>query len=50
MGNGQIVPASPEVVGSVWNQGPDDAVLIIVSHRVADVDGDVEMIPDFWPE
>lgn len=50
VGDGHIVRISPEVVRSVWNQGPDDAVLIIVSHRIADVDGDVEMIPDFWPE
>ena len=50
VGDGHIVRISPEVVRSVWNQGPDDAVLIIMSHRIADVDGDVEMIPDFWPE
>ena len=47
---GQLVRVSPEVLRSVWNEGPDDAVLIIVSHRLADVDGDVEIVPDFWPE
>jgi mannose-6-phosphate isomerase-like protein (cupin superfamily) len=48
--DGQIVRVSPVVLRSVWNDGPADAVLIIASHRLAHVDGDVEIVPDFWPE
>jgi hypothetical protein len=39
----------PGVVRSVWNEGPEDAQLIIVSTRIADVQADAEMVPDFWP-
>jgi hypothetical protein len=48
--DGQIVRVSPVVLRSVWHDGPADAVLIIASHRLAHVDGDVEIVPDFWPE
>jgi mannose-6-phosphate isomerase-like protein (cupin superfamily) len=50
VGGGQIVRVSPEVLRSVWNEGPEDAVLIIVSPRLADTDGEVEIVPDFWSE
>jgi mannose-6-phosphate isomerase-like protein (cupin superfamily) len=47
---GTIVRIAPEVVRSVWNEGPDDAVLIIVSTKGGDDPGaDVEQVPDFWP-
>jgi mannose-6-phosphate isomerase-like protein (cupin superfamily) len=46
---GTAVRVSPGVVRSVWNEGPEDAQLIIVSTRVADVRDDAEMVPDFWP-
>ena len=47
-GNAVLVP--PHVVRSVWNDEPEDAVLIIVSNRVDDPQGDAETVPDFWPE
>jgi mannose-6-phosphate isomerase-like protein (cupin superfamily) len=47
-GNAVLVPA--HVVRSVWNDKADDAVVIIVSNRVADPRTDVETVPDFWPE
>jgi mannose-6-phosphate isomerase-like protein (cupin superfamily) len=47
---GNVVRVAPHVVRSVWNEGPDDAVLIIVSTRSDDPRGDVESVPDFWPE
>ena len=31
-------------------RGSAEADLIIVSHRLADVDGEAEIVPDFWPE
>jgi mannose-6-phosphate isomerase-like protein (cupin superfamily) len=47
---GSAVRVAPGVVRSVWNEGPEDAQLIIVSTRIADVRADAEMIEDFWPE
>jgi mannose-6-phosphate isomerase-like protein (cupin superfamily) len=47
-GNAVLVPA--HVARSVWNDRPDDAVVIICSQRVADPRTDVEQVPDFWPE
>ena len=42
------VRVSPEVVRSVWNEGPDDAELVICSHRSDDPRADVELVDDFW--
>ncbi len=47
---GSVVRVAPEVVRSVWNEGPDDAVLIMCSMKNDDPDGDHETVPDFWPE
>jgi mannose-6-phosphate isomerase-like protein (cupin superfamily) len=46
---GTIVRVAPEVARSVWNEGPDDAVLIMVSKKIDDPLGDTEQVPDFWP-
>ena len=40
----------PGVVRSVWNEGPDDAVLIMCSIKSDDPEGDHETVADFWPE
>ena len=50
VGPGTAVRVAPEVVRSVWNEGPEDANLIIISPRVESVRDDAEMIADFWPE
>ncbi len=47
---GTVVRVAPDVVRSVWNDGPDDVELVIVSPRVDDPRGDTETVPDFWPE
>src|SRR3954471_20839594 len=47
---GTAVRVAPEVVRSVWNDEPADAELLIVSKRIDDPRGDVESVPDFWPE
>jgi mannose-6-phosphate isomerase-like protein (cupin superfamily) len=47
---GTIVRVAPETARSVWNEGPDDAVLIMVSKKIDDPVGDVEKVDDFWPE
>jgi mannose-6-phosphate isomerase-like protein (cupin superfamily) len=46
---GTIVCVPPQVVRSVWNEGPDDAVLIMCSPKVDDPDADAEQIEGFWP-
>ncbi len=47
---GTAVRVAPEVVRSVWNEGPGDAELIIVSTRIESARDDAEMIESFWPE
>jgi mannose-6-phosphate isomerase-like protein (cupin superfamily) len=44
------VRIAPEVVRSVWNEGPDDAELVIASVKSTDPREDVELTENFWPE
>jgi mannose-6-phosphate isomerase-like protein (cupin superfamily) len=46
---GTVVRIAPSVARSVWNEGPDDAVLIMCSVKADDPGADVEKVPDFWP-
>jgi mannose-6-phosphate isomerase-like protein (cupin superfamily) len=48
--DGTVVRIAPHVVRSVWNDGPDDAVLIMCSIKNESPEGDHETVPDFWPE
>jgi mannose-6-phosphate isomerase-like protein (cupin superfamily) len=50
LGPGTVVRVPPHVARSVWNEGPDDAVLIIVSPKSEDPRADTESVEDFWPE
>jgi mannose-6-phosphate isomerase-like protein (cupin superfamily) len=43
------VRVAPHTVRSVWNEGPEEAVLLIASTRSEDPRDDVELIEDFWP-
>jgi mannose-6-phosphate isomerase-like protein (cupin superfamily) len=45
---GTVVRVGPEVARSVWNEGPDDAVLIMVSKKIDDPAGDTVQVDDFW--
>lgn len=47
---GTVVRVAPEVVRSVWNDGPADVELVIASSKVDDPRADTESVPDFWPE
>ena len=47
---GTLVRVAPEVARSVWNEGPDDAILIMVSRKTDDPAGDIEKVEDFWVE
>jgi mannose-6-phosphate isomerase-like protein (cupin superfamily) len=49
-GPGTAVRVAPEVVRSVWNEGPEDAHLVIVSTKIENVRDDAETVEDFWPE
>jgi mannose-6-phosphate isomerase-like protein (cupin superfamily) len=46
--SGTAVRVAPEVVRSVWNEGPEDAELVIASLKI-DASGDAVTVPDFWP-
>jgi mannose-6-phosphate isomerase-like protein (cupin superfamily) len=48
--SGTVIRIAPEVARSVWNEGPDDAVLIMVSKKIDDPGKDVEKVDDFWVE
>jgi mannose-6-phosphate isomerase-like protein (cupin superfamily) len=50
LGPGTVVRCAPEVVRSVWNEGPDDVILMIVGRRSEDPRDDVEKVEGFWPE
>jgi uncharacterized cupin superfamily protein len=43
------VRLAPETVRSVWNEGPEEAELLIASTRSEDPRADVELVEDFWP-
>jgi mannose-6-phosphate isomerase-like protein (cupin superfamily) len=47
---GTAVRIAPGVVRSVWNDGPDDAELVICSIRLEDPRSDADMIEGFWPQ
>jgi mannose-6-phosphate isomerase-like protein (cupin superfamily) len=49
IGPGNLVRVDPEVTRSVWNDGPEDAVLVMCSIKSDDPQGDVELVEDFWP-
>jgi len=46
---GSAVRVAPEVARSVWNEGPDDAQLVIFSVRMDNARDDAEIVEDFWP-
>jgi mannose-6-phosphate isomerase-like protein (cupin superfamily) len=50
VGAASAVRVAPDVVRSIWNDGPDDAELVICSVRLDDPRADGELVEDFWPE
>jgi mannose-6-phosphate isomerase-like protein (cupin superfamily) len=50
VGPGTAVLVPPQTARSVWNQGPEDAILIMCSQRVEDPRADLETVEDFWPQ
>ncbi len=49
-GPGTAIRCKPECVRGVWNEGPDDAEVVIASPKVDDPRADAEMHEGFWPE
>jgi mannose-6-phosphate isomerase-like protein (cupin superfamily) len=49
LGPPSAVRVAPETVRSVWNEGPEEAVLLIASIRNEDPRADIELVEDFWP-
>lgn len=49
LGPGTAVRIGPDVVRSVWNDGPGDAELVMVSKTVDDPEADAVQVEDFWP-
>lgn len=47
---GSAVRVAPTITRSIWNDGPDDAELVICSTRLDDPHPDGELVDDFWPE
>jgi len=43
------VRVAPEVVRSVWNEGPEDAEIVIASIKIDDPRADGVIVADFWP-
>jgi mannose-6-phosphate isomerase-like protein (cupin superfamily) len=43
------VRVAPGTTRSVWNGGDADALLLIASIQIEDLEGDVELVEDFWP-
>ena len=43
------VRIAPEVVRSVWNEGPEDAEIVIASVKIDDPRADGVIVQDFWP-
>jgi mannose-6-phosphate isomerase-like protein (cupin superfamily) len=43
------IRVAPDVVRGVWNEGPEDAEVVIVSTRVEDPRAEAEMVDEFWP-
>jgi mannose-6-phosphate isomerase-like protein (cupin superfamily) len=49
VGGGSAVRVAPHTVRSIWNDGPDDAELVICSVRLDNPRADGEIVQDFWP-
>lgn len=43
------VRIAPSTVRGVWNEGPEEARLVICSTRVDDLRAEGEIVEDFWP-
>jgi mannose-6-phosphate isomerase-like protein (cupin superfamily) len=49
VGSGSAVRVAPQTVRSIWNEGPEEAELVICSVRLDDPRADGEIVQDFWP-
>jgi mannose-6-phosphate isomerase-like protein (cupin superfamily) len=49
VGPGTAVRVAPATVRGVWNEGPDDAHLVICSVKAQDPANEGEKVDGFWP-
>ena len=49
LGPKSAVRVAPSTVRGVWNEGPDDAQLVICSTKVDDLRAEGEIVEGFWP-
>ena len=49
LGSLTAVRVAPHTARSIWNAGPEEAVLMITSIRSQDPKAEVELVEDFWP-
>jgi mannose-6-phosphate isomerase-like protein (cupin superfamily) len=49
LGPQSALRVAPGVARSLWNEGPEDVVLVIVSTRLDSLAGEIEKVEDFWP-
>ncbi|HUC20962.1 MAG TPA: cupin domain-containing protein [Candidatus Polarisedimenticolaceae bacterium] len=40
---------APGAIQATWNEGPEDAEIVIFSNRVPDLKAEFESFADFWP-
>jgi uncharacterized cupin superfamily protein len=50
LGPNTSIRIAPMAVQATWNEGPDDAEILIISNRVPDLKEEYEKVTDFWPE
>jgi len=49
VGKHEAIRVPPQTWRGVWNDEPEDAVVVIVSTRIDDPGGDTEKLENFWP-
>lgn len=49
LGPNSAIKISPSTKQAVWNEGPEDVELLIISTRSADLREEIEFIDGFWP-
>jgi uncharacterized cupin superfamily protein len=49
LGANMAIRIAPNTPQGLWNEGPDDVHLLIISNRVPDLMEEFERVPDFWP-
>ncbi|HEX7259992.1 MAG TPA: cupin domain-containing protein, partial [Candidatus Saccharimonadia bacterium] len=49
IGPKSAIRIAPGAIQGTWNEGPDDAEILIISNRVPNLGAEFASFPDFWP-